>query len=157
MRFLLSLTSIVFAWELCGCASHNVRAAVPAQAPVVISNGLRDSVPNDYLRVSFLPAGVTSTTLSRPGALRAFATATPLYEPPLRLKDFPSYSGLSNDDTRVLVAMRCRPLMPEKVDAVLATWPNVFQVIQRDVEDIRPRRQHGIDLPRHERPTAHGH
>lgn len=133
MRFFLSLVSLVFACELCGCASHNVRAAAPAQAPVVISNNVRDALPNDYLRVSFLSAGVNPTTLSRPGALRAFATATPLYEPPLRVKDFPYYSGLANDDARVLVAMRCRPPQPDKVDAVLATWPNVFLAIQRDV------------------------
>ncbi|HZL29359.1 MAG TPA: hypothetical protein VFC39_22740, partial [Acidobacteriaceae bacterium] len=49
------------------------------------------------------------------------------------LKDLPYYSGLENNDTNVLVAMRCRPPHPEKVDAILATWPNVFQAIQRDV------------------------
>jgi len=133
MRFLLSLTAIVFALQVCGCASHHLRAAAPAIAPVLVSNSVRDTLPNDYLRVSFLPAGVNPTTLSRPGALRAFATATPLYEPPLRVKDFPYYSGLANDDTKVLVAMRCRPPEPDKVNAVLATWPNVFQAIRRDV------------------------
>lgn len=133
MRPQLFLCSVVLVSELCGCASHHVRAAAPAMAPVVVSNGVRDALPNDYLRVGFLPVGVHPTSLSRPGALRAFATATRLYEPPLRLKDFPYYSGLANNDGQVLVAMRCRPSMPEKVDAVLATWPNVFQAIQRDV------------------------
>jgi len=38
-----------------------------------------------------------------------------------------------NVDNDVLVAMRCRPQNPDTVDAVLATWPNVFQTIQRDV------------------------
>jgi hypothetical protein len=94
---------------------------------------VRESLPNDYLRVSFLPAGVSVTSLSRPGAIRAFATATPLYVPPMRLKDLPYYSGLVNNDANVLVAMRCRPPQPEKVDAVLATWPNVFMAIQRDI------------------------
>jgi hypothetical protein len=90
-------------------------------------------MPNDYLRVSFLPAGVPVTSLSRPGALRAFATATPLYSPPLKLADLPAYSGLVNNDDNVLVAMRCRPQHPETVDALLATWPNVFLAIQRDL------------------------
>jgi hypothetical protein len=90
-------------------------------------------LPNDYLRVSFMPAGVKVTSLSRPGAIRAFATATALYVSPLRLKDLPYYSGLVNNDAQVLVAMRCRPPQPGKVDAVLATWPNVFLAIQRDV------------------------
>jgi hypothetical protein len=102
-------------------------------APVVVSDNDREALPNDYLRVTFVPAGVAVTTLSRPGSLRAFTTATPLYSPPLKLADFPNYSGLVNDDKNVLVAMRCRPQNPDAVDAVLATWPNVFLAIQRDV------------------------
>jgi len=133
MRVLLSVISATLACVACGCAQHAVRPPIPALSPVMISDSARESLPNDYLRVSFLPAGVKVTSLSRPGALRAFATATPLYEPPLRLKDLPYYSGLVNDDAQVLVAMRCRPPQPEKVDAVLATWPNVFAAIQRDV------------------------
>lgn len=132
MRLWLSLVVCTFACA-CGCARHAIRAAAVAHAPVVVSGTARETRPNDYLRVSFLPAGVKVTSLSRPGALRAFATATPLYQPPLRLKELPQYSGLVNNDSQVLVAMRCRPSQPEKVDAVLATWPNVFLAIQRDV------------------------
>lgn len=102
-------------------------------APVVVSDSVRETLPNDYLRITFVPAGVTVTTLSRPGSLRAFATATPLYSPPLKLADFPTYSGLINNDADVLVAMRCRPRHLKTVDAVLATWPNVFLAVQRDV------------------------
>lgn len=131
MRFTLSLACAGAALLVSGCAAHRVNVAV--QAPVVISDTVREALPNDYLRVSFLPEGVKATTLSRPGALRAFTTATPLYSPPLKLEDLPYYSGLVNDDKNVLVAMRCRPQHPESVDAVLATWPNVFQAIQRDV------------------------
>src|ERR1700676_448111 len=133
MRVWLSVVSASLVCVACGCAEHAVRPAIRPQAPVVVSDTARETPPNDYLRVSFLPAGVKVTSLSRPGALRAFATATPLYDPPLRLKDLPYYSGLVNDDAQVLVAMRCRPPQPEKVDAVLATWPNVFLAIQRDL------------------------
>jgi len=120
-----------FVMLVSGCASH--RVAKTAVAPVVVNDAVREALPNDYLRVSFVPAGVKVTTLSRPGALRAFVTATRLYSPPLKLADFPYYSGLVNDDKNVLVAMRCKPTHPETVDAVLATWPNVFQAIERDV------------------------
>jgi hypothetical protein len=120
-----------FAMLVSGCASHRVLKI--AQAPVVVNDTVREALPNDYLRVSFVPAGVKVTTLSRPGALRAFVTATALYSPPLKLDQLPYYSGLVNDDNNVLVAMRCRPPHPETVDAVLATWPNVFQAIERDV------------------------
>jgi hypothetical protein len=118
---------------VCGCARHAVQPPALALAPAVVSDTVRESLPNDYLRISFLSPGTRVTSLSRPGALRAFATATPLYAPPLLLKDLPYYSGLVNDDGLILVAMRCRPPQPEKVDAVLATWPNVFLAIQRDV------------------------
>ena len=73
------------------------------------------------------------TSIAKPGALRGFVTATVLYSPPLRVEDYPKFSGLENDDSKVLVAMRCRPPNPEKVDAVLATWPNVFAAVERDV------------------------
>jgi hypothetical protein len=121
-----------------GCAAHHRAATpnsiqMPPPAPVVISGSARESLPGDYLRVSFLPPGTAVTNLSRPGALRAFTTATTLYSPPLKLADMPNYSGLVNNDAKMLVAMRCRPSNPEAVDAVLATWPNVFLVVQRDV------------------------
>lgn len=131
MRTCLAIVGGILGVALSGCAAH--RAVTPALAPVVVSDHARASTPNDYLRVSFLPANVTPTTLSRPGAIRAFVTATPLYQPPLKVRDLPYYSGLVNNDTLVLVAMRCRPPQPEKVDAVLATWPNVFAAIVRDV------------------------
>ncbi len=133
MRVVLPVICTAMASLACGCAGHSMRPAGLAQPPIVVSDAVRESLPNDYLRVSFLPAGVQVTSLSRPGAMRAFATATPLYVPPLRVKDLPYYSGLVNNDAQVLVAMRCRPPQPEKVDAVLATWPNVFLAIQRDV------------------------
>lgn len=126
------LACFTIAFLLSGCA-HHVNVTPAAMAPVVVFDHGRETLPNDYFRVSFLPAGVTPTTLSRPGALRAFATVTLLYLPPLKLADMPYYSGLVNDDNSVLVAMRCRPRHPETVDAVLATWPNVFLAIQRDV------------------------
>jgi hypothetical protein len=135
LTFWLALIGIML--PACGCAGRRAGAGAPLPpappAAVIASDSVREALPNDYLRVSFLSAGTAVTTLSRPGALRAFATATPIYAPPLKLADFPYYSGLVNDDKSVLVAMRCRPPHPEAVDAVLATWPNVFTAIQRDV------------------------
>lgn len=133
MRPALCLSCVGIALLASGCAAHRVTVTAPAQPPVVVTATVRESLPGDYLRVSFLPASIRVTTLSRPGALRAFATATPLFSPPLKLEELPPYSGLVNDDNNVLVAMRCRPQNPEIVDALLATWPNVFLAIQRDI------------------------
>ena len=106
-----------------GCAAHRINGMTVVQSPIVVSDTIREVQPDDYLRISFLPDNVKATNLSHPGAQRAFATATPLFSPPLKLEEFPSYSGLMNDDKNVLVAMRCRPRHPETVDALLATWP----------------------------------
>jgi hypothetical protein len=126
--FLVCSCAVLFST---GCAAR--RAAKINSAPIVISDSVRESLPGDYLRVSFLSPGTPVTNLSRPGALRAFATATALYSPTLKLAEMPYYSGLVNDDAKVLVAMRCEPPHPEAVDAVLATWPNVFLAVQRDI------------------------
>ena len=67
MRFTLPLACAGLAFLLSGCSSHRV-VATAAQAPVIVSDTVRETLPNDYLRVSFLPLGVEATTLSRPGA-----------------------------------------------------------------------------------------
>ena len=113
------------------CFSNCAMAQQPDPASTV--DQVREITPNDFLRVTFVSPGTPVTSLARPVSLRAFATATAFYEPPLALKDFPLYSGLINDDSKVLVAMRCQAPQPEKIDALLATWPNVFTAIQRDL------------------------
>jgi hypothetical protein len=136
-RILISCVSVVIV--VSGCAEHRAATVTPpvagaaATAPVVVAETVREAVPNDYLRVSFLPVGVPLTSIAKPGALRGFMTATVLYSPPLTVDEYPKYSGLANDDSKVLVAMRCQPPDSAKVDAVLATWPNIFAAVQRDV------------------------
>jgi len=114
-------------------AQDNQHGRKSAEDPARVTGDLREETPSDFLRVTFVSAGLSVTTLARPGALRAFATATAFYLPPLPLKEFPLYSGLVNDDSKTLVALRCRPPHAETVDAVLATWPNLFHAIERDV------------------------
>jgi hypothetical protein len=117
-----------------GCSSHNIKGPPPSVTPpAIIVDTVRETEIDDFMRVGFVPDGVKITTLSHPGALRAFVSATPMYFPQLRLDEFLQYSGLIYDDKNVLVAMRCRPNQPKTVDAVLASWPNVFLAIQRDV------------------------
>ena len=135
MRFAISVAFFVATLLSTACPAQRTRTSPNAAmtSPVVQAGTVRETLPNDYLRVSFLPAGVAVTSLSRPGALRAFVTTTPMFTPPLKLADLPTYSGLVNNDNSELVAMRCRPPSPEAVDALLATWPNVFVAIERDV------------------------
>lgn len=141
------MVSRIVGWKLSACvfallcsllqagsfAQASREAKKPAEDAATITDNLRETTPNDFLRVTYVPAGVSVTSLARPGALRAFATATEFYLPSMPLKEFPTYSGLVNDDTQTLVALRCRPPHPEAVDTELATWPNLFLAIGRDV------------------------
>jgi hypothetical protein len=124
---------VIAVMMMSGCAAHRAATAPVNAAPVVVAEAVREAAPNDYMRVGFLPLGASVTSIAKPGALRGFVTATVLYSPPLIVEDYPKFSGLENDDSKVLVAMRCKPPNPEKADAVLATWPNVFAAVKRDV------------------------
>jgi len=128
-------------------AEGQKRNAGPAHDPAEVTDRLRESVPTDFLRVvhrdckgdKTCESGGNITTLARTDpdpqntALRAFATATDFYQHPLPLKEFPLYSGLVIGDSETIFALRCRPAKPEAVDAVLATWPNLFHAIDRDM------------------------
>lgn len=134
LKLVLSLAAMLLSSIACAAqAPASTPPVTLTQAPVVVTESARDTLPNDYLRVGFMPSGRTVTSIGKPGARRAFVTATPLYEPPLNVASYPSYSGLVDDEKNMLVAMRCRPPQPGKVDAVLATWPNIFDAITRDV------------------------
>ena len=111
-----------------------MRVAVPS--PAVVSDNVRESVPNDFIRVTFIDPTklpiAKITTLAGPRK-RAFVTATVLFEPPLALQTYPEYSGLGYSDSLELIAFRCRPPNPPAVEATLATWPNVFNLVQEDI------------------------
>jgi hypothetical protein len=105
-------------------------------APAVVSDNVRESVPNDFIRVTFNGPPIRPlsdyTTLAGPRK-RAFVTATVLFEPPLALQTYPEYSGLGYKDSSQLIAFRCRPPNAPAAEATLATWPNVFKLVQQDV------------------------
>ena len=115
-------------------AAAPVRVAVPS--PAVVSDNVRESVPNDFIRVTFIDPTklpiAKITTLAGPRK-RAFVTATVLFEPPLALQTYPEYSGLGYSDSLELIAFRCRVQNPANVEATLATWPSVFKLVQEDV------------------------
>lgn len=103
------------------------------KTPAVIVDRSRDPVlTNDYLRMSFLSdPNLVPTTVARPGALRAFFTASRFFEPPIPLANTTSYVGIAVQETQNLAVFRCRP--PDPTVAVLATWPNVMNLLQDDL------------------------
>jgi hypothetical protein len=52
MRIVLSLVCVASACVACGCAGHSIHSASFTQPPAVVSDAVRESLPNDYLRVS---------------------------------------------------------------------------------------------------------
>lgn len=114
------------------CGSSRVNAG--SRNAAAITNISRDTAQtNDFLRFSWVSPGTPVTSLGRPGALRAFMTATSFFQPALPLSQTATYPGLEEQAAQDLVVLRCIPPEREKVDAILATWPNVFAAVQRDV------------------------
>ncbi len=87
---------------------------------------------NDFLRLLFVPSGVKPTSLGVPSALRVFVTASDFFRPPMPLGTVTDYPGLVNRDDQDVVALRCTPSDPAKVEPILATWPNVLAKMQSD-------------------------
>src|SRR6266702_2079443 len=72
---------------LTGCSAHKTATVTSTKmlAPADATRLVRESLPNDYLRVIYVPVGAKVKSLSKPGSLRAFATASQLFSPPLVL------------------------------------------------------------------------
>lgn len=117
-----------------GCGG-SVAAGTEAgpQAPATVTDRSRDvTQTNDFLRLIFVTSQVKPDHLGGPNAFRVFAAATAFVEPPLPLADVVAYPGLVDQPDQDLVAMRCMPSDPTKVDPILATWPNVFDAVRSD-------------------------
>lgn len=103
------------------------------KTPAVIVDRSRDpALTRDYLRLSFLAdPNLVPTTVARPDALRAFFTVSRLFEPPIPMQEVASYLGLPVEEQQNLAVYDCRP--PDPNVAVLATWPNVMNLLQDDL------------------------
>ncbi|MCL4243950.1 MAG: hypothetical protein KJ002_02300 [Candidatus Dadabacteria bacterium] len=91
---------------------------------------------NDFLRLIFLPADVTPTTLGRPDALRVFVSVASYFEPPLSLFETAGFFGIPVSEAQRqmdLVALRCLPEDPSVIQPSLATWPRVFELLTSDL------------------------
>lgn len=74
---------------------------------------------NDFLRIVYLPAGVTPTTLGAPGAIRVFVAASAYFVPALALAEVATFLGVPDVADLDLIGMRCEPDPPAALDAQL--------------------------------------
>lgn len=131
--FLVVVSLGLFMLSASSCGS-DARAQSPVQSPAAITASSRDiTLTADFLRVSYVSSTTDVQSLGRPGALRAFVTATRFFQPAVPLAQMVTYPGLADQPAQDMVAMRCVSPSQEKVDAFLATWPNVFAAVQRDL------------------------
>lgn len=106
-----------------------------AEAPAVVTDRSRDvAQTNDFLRLTFL--SFKPTTLGGPKAKRVFVGASVFYQPALPLKEVVRYPGLLYSATTNLIALRCTPRDPSKLEPTLATWPNVMQIAATDPDFV---------------------
>ncbi len=95
---------------------------------------------NDLFRFSFISdLTIVPTTLNRMNANRAFMTASYYFMPPLSVESAVQYVGLADEPGSNFAAYRCQPRdegEQNALDPVLATWPNVFDIIQQDLGSL---------------------
>lgn len=95
---------------------------------------------NDLFRFSFIAdRTIVPTMLNRMNADRAFMTASYFFEPPLSVENAVQYVGLADEPESNFAAYRCKPRNEQELNAldpVLATWPNVFDIIRQEFGSI---------------------
>lgn len=117
-----------------GCGGDGGGGAGTSEAPALVVDRSHDPArTGDYLRLFFVPSSVPVTTLGAPGAVRVFLAATDYFTPPLALDEVADFVGVPDAGDRDLVALRCAPADPTALDARLATWPTLFDVIRADL------------------------
>lgn len=117
-----------------GCGDDGGGGSAAPAAPVLTVDRSHDPErTGDYLRLVFVPASVPVTTLGAPGAVRVFVAASDYFIPPLALDEVADFVGVPDVADRDLVALRCAPADPAALDARLATWPTLFDVIRADL------------------------
>ena len=113
----------------CDGGNHCTQRKPPSK---VTDNSRSDSY-NDFLRIIWVPHGITVNTITR--GLRGFFSASTFFKPPVTVDDYLRFSGNFYREGQDFVEMRCQP-SPEQRQAVLpflAAWPNTFHAIAADL------------------------
>ncbi|MFI5396666.1 MAG: hypothetical protein ACHQ9S_14120 [Candidatus Binatia bacterium] len=133
---------LIIAVTSTSCGSEDSRAEAVSPPPALVTDQTRGSDPhtgfaltNDFERIFYPKDTEAVVRIGRDNGVqkRAFLSATVMYQPPLTVEEIAHYVGADPNPTRDMVAMRCRPLDPSKVEPILATWPNVFKAVVADL------------------------
>ena len=135
IAILIAVFFVVVVWIIALVASRPQSDARAIASPVAVEldNGHDPLAVMDFFRIAYVPADIHIDNLGKHDALRIFFGPSGYYLPPMPLAQMARYPGLTGKSPDKLLAIRCKPADPSKVQPILATWPNVFQAITADL------------------------
>jgi hypothetical protein len=127
--FALLLTSV-------SCSTNGSSSEPGEEAPAIVTEKSRDTnETNDFFRILNFTTPVFPTGLGRPDAIKVFMGASVFFEPPVQIGKVGTFFGIPLNTERDIFVVRCIPGDPESLDPMLATWPNVFEIIEEDLSE----------------------
>ncbi len=125
---------VVLGCMVAACGDGGNGEALTGDTPaLIVDRALDVGQTNDFLRMIFLPASVEPTTLGAPGAVRVFVGASAYFIPALAVAEVAAFFGGQEVADQDLIGMRCQPDNVAALDALLASWPQVFAIIRSDL------------------------
>jgi hypothetical protein len=104
------------------------------EAPAIVTEKSRDTnETNDFFRILNFTASSFPTMLGRPNAVKVFMGASVFFDPPVPVGKVATFFGIPLNTANDIFVVRCIPGDAESLGPVLATWPNVFEIIQEDL------------------------
>jgi len=127
--FALLLTSV-------SCSTDGSSSEPGEEAPAIVTEKSRNTnETNDFFRILNFTTPVFPTGLGRPDAVKVFMGASVFFDPPVPIGKVGTFFGIPLNTGRDIFVVRCIPGDPESLDPMLATWPNVFEIIEEDLSE----------------------
>jgi len=116
-------------------AEASVSSNTEVSFPDHIKNLKDEKNISDFFRMFFLSRGTSfSGSLGRPDADRVFVAPAKVFTKPMALGTAAKYLGNDYREIEDVYLLKCNPHDTRILDARLATWPNVFDLIAEKVQ-----------------------
>lgn len=116
------------------CSTNGSSSEPGEEAPAIVTEESRDTNETfDFIRILNFTTDTFPTALGRPDAKKVFMGASVFFAPPVPIGKLATFFGIPLNAANDIFVIRCIPGDPDSLDAMLATWPNVFEIIQEDL------------------------
>jgi hypothetical protein len=116
------------------CSTDGSSSEPGEEAPAIVIEKSRDTnETNDFFRILNFTTDTFPTALGRPNAVKVFMGASVFFAPPVPVGKVATFFGIPLNTANDIFVVRCIPGDAESLDPMLATWPNVFEIIQEDL------------------------